>query len=187
MLCMLITILARKNNPKRREKKITTDKVYNSLGQTDSKLRTLQDIRLLIKDASYTTTPTSYFFERKGYLHVSAPSSDPKISSEEHHNTLLEYALELEVEDINTIPNETNVFEILVNDVSKTMAIAKELQDSLPGGWEVIKSGLAYVPNEETMVRVEEDSETANELQEFIDMIEGHSDVNEVFSNASVA
>src|SRR5436190_22490915 len=36
--------------------------------QTDSKLRLLQDLRLIIKNYGGTVTPTSYLFEKKGII-----------------------------------------------------------------------------------------------------------------------
>lgn len=146
---------------------------------TDSKLRTLQDVRLLVRSAACNITPTSYFFERKGFIDVTSPPDAP-----EALNTLFDHAIELDVEDIDELPDEENVFKILINDIPKTMAVAKELQEKLPEGWNVVKSGLAYVPNEETLVKVPEDGAVAEQLDALLASLEQQSDVSEVYTNA---
>lgn len=112
--------------------------------QTESKLRTLADIRLLVKSAGGNVTPTNHLFDKKGKIVFENPQG---LTEEDVFDQAIEAgATEIEV-------GEHGDIEIFTAP-SQTMAAAKELSNALD--LTVKSSDIVWTPKEEMMVNVEE-------------------------------
>lgn len=127
--------------------------------QTDSRLRTLGDIRVMIKDAGGTVTPTNHLFEKKGKIVL-------KNSRELKEEDLFDQAIEAGATDIR-MGDDGNI-EVFT-EANQTMAVAKDLSGALD--LEVQSSDVVWDPKEDTMV----DMENADILNNFIGMSHSRS------------
>ncbi|KAG5366020.1 putative transcriptional regulatory protein [Yarrowia sp. B02] len=95
---------------------------------------------------------------------------------------IMDQAIEWGAEDVeeDTDADGKVVSYTLYTDVQETGAVAKLVQES---GIEVADFSISYIPNEDTMVDIE-DEHKANVFQSFIDSIEEIDDVTEVYTNA---
>ena len=110
--------------------------------QTDSKARTLNDIRALIKDFGGTATPTSHMFDRKGKIVLEGHKS---MSEEEIFDRAIEAgAIDVQMEEDGKV--------IVFAEYSQTMAVADTLAASL--GLDVVSSDVIWDPKEDMMVDV---------------------------------
>ncbi|KAL8797428.1 MAG: hypothetical protein Q9182_007192 [Xanthomendoza sp. 2 TL-2023] len=126
--------------------------------QTDNKKRTFEDLRLLVKEAGGTVTPTSHLFERRGHIIL---NSDRELEEDRVLEQVLEAgALDMEVKadrkslSVYTEPNET-------------ASIARSLSTSLAlrlGSYEII-----WVARPDFIVEVkDEEDRTRTALEEII-------------------
>jgi transcriptional/translational regulatory protein YebC/TACO1 len=140
--------------------------------QTDNKLKTLADIRLLIKVHQGSVTPTNYLFQRKGRVVLSESES---LDDEQ----MLEAALEAGALDVEDVQGKTIVF----TEVNATKAIAKTLAESL--GVEIEEAEISWCPNEETMVSVDNGDDVQNMAQFIEKMHDQISGLQAIYHNAS--
>ena len=139
--------------------------------QSDNKIRTLQDIRLLVKQNSGTATPTSYLFTKAGKVTFEAKEG---IDAEK----ALECLLDLDVMDL--FEDAEGGIGILTrpDDAPK---VIKELQ--LQFGLQIKSSDIVWKPNGDTMV--DSGDETAvQQLNNFVNAVEEVADVQAVYTNA---
>ncbi|EMC96321.1 hypothetical protein BAUCODRAFT_470383 [Baudoinia panamericana UAMH 10762] len=127
--------------------------------ETDSKLRTLADVRLIMKENGGSATPCSYLFRKKGRIVFEAKEG---VGVEEALDAALE-AGAMDVEDdgegrivVSTEPEDTK-------SVGEAVANALSLQ--------IATSEILWEPNEETKVGVP-DEQSAQELSAFLDDLE---------------
>lgn len=111
--------------------------------QTDSKLRTLTDLRLAVKESKGTVTTTNHMFERKGRI-VFENIRDVD-EAEIFDRTIEAGAVDVEIED------EGNV--VILTDPSKTTAVASALAQTL--GFKVKDSEIIWDPKKDMMVDVD--------------------------------
>lgn len=126
--------------------------------QTDNKKRTMEDLRLLVKEAGGTVTPTSHLFERRGHIIL---KSDQVLEEERMLDQVLDAgALDMELKgdrkslSVYTKPNET-------------ASVARSLSASLRLGLDSYE--IIWVARPESVVEVEDVEEEARlPLEEII-------------------
>ena len=123
--------------------------------QTDSRLRTLADIRYLIKEAGGTVTPTNHLFDKRGRIVF---GNAKQVSDQD----IFDRAIEAGVLDITM--TDDGKFEVLT-EPGQTAAIAKTLSDSLDLA--VQSSAIIWVPKDDTMVEIENE-EQSGPLNQFL-------------------
>lgn len=138
--------------------------------QTDSKLRTLSDIRLAIKEMGGTVTPTNHMFERKGRITLEKPQ---EIEETEIFDKAVEAgAIDMEIQEDNTV--------IVSTESNRTTAVADALVQTT--GLKVKSSDIVWVPKIDMMV----DSlsvESHQGLEAFLDRIHEDPSVQDVYTN----
>jgi len=146
---------------------------------TDNKLRTLQDVKVLLGKYSAQTTPTAYLFSRKGLVRVLAGSGGHAF------DTVLEIALEVEgTEDVKEVAEgEDGKPEVVITtEPAQVRVVATGVKEKLPG-LEIINYGIEWVPNEDTMVEVGREK-WATPLEELLEKLDDVPEVNDVYTNA---
>jgi len=111
--------------------------------QTDSKARTLTDLRLAVKESKGTVTPTNHMFERKGKIVFENIRNIDE--AEIFDRTIEAGAIDVEIED------EGNV--VILTDPSQTTAVASSLAQTL--GFKIKDSEIIWDPKEDMMVDVD--------------------------------
>ena len=110
--------------------------------QTDSKGRTLNDIRALIRDFGGTATPTTHMFDRKGKIVLEGHKS---MTEEEIFDQAIEAgAIDVQMEEDGKV--------VVFAEYSQTTAVADALAAS--SGLEVVSSDIIWDPKEDMMVDV---------------------------------
>lgn len=111
--------------------------------QSDSKLKTLMEIRNIIKDHKGTVTPTNYLFEKKGRIVFREKEG---VGVDEVMEAALEAgALDIEEDEDGQV--------VVFTETTDTKGTAQTLASSL--GLEVESSDIVWVPNEDTKVEVD--------------------------------
>ncbi len=110
--------------------------------QTDSKPRTLNDMRLAIKEAGGTMTPTTHLFDRKGKIIFENPDGMGE-------DDIFDRAIEAGAVDIE-LENDGNV--VIFTESTETTAVAKALSES--SSLRVTHSDIIWDPKEDMMVDV---------------------------------
>lgn len=138
--------------------------------QTDNKLRTLADIRLLIKEHEGSVTPTTYLFEKKG-----------RIVFREKDGVGVEEVLEeaLEAGALDVIANSEGKV-VVFTETNETKATAQALASSL--GLEIDETDIIWDPTEDTKFDLEEE-EAAKRLGRFLEELQEISGVQGVYMN----
>ena len=135
--------------------------------QTDSKLRTLSDVRLAIKDAGGTVTPTNHLFERKGRIVLRNPNGMEETE-------IFDQAIEAGAIDVET--GEDGAI-VVSTESSQTTAIANILRQTTD--LEVNSSDIVWDPKEDMMV----DVSSRDGLDAFLERIQDISSVQDVYMN----
>ncbi|SLM38853.1 YebC-like [Lasallia pustulata] len=139
--------------------------------QTDSKLKTLQDIRHLVAKFGGTMTPTTYMFKRKGKVVFENVDS---VGADE----VLDEAIEAGAIDVD---EDDDGKVIVFTDPSSTRSVEEQLSASL--GFKVESSDIIWDPNEDTKVTIS--SEAAVEhLEVFLGRLQEEPSVQGVYLNA---
>ncbi|KAL8995161.1 MAG: hypothetical protein Q9169_005046 [Polycauliona sp. 2 TL-2023] len=131
--------------------------------QTDSKKRTREDLRLLMKEAGGMVTPTSHLFERRGHIML---ESDSEINEEDIMEQVLEAgAIDMELEgDLRSLSVYT--------EPNQTASIAQKLSSSL--GLTFGNSEIIWVARTESTVDIDEAEEEPRLA--FYEVISTHKD-----------
>ncbi|KAL9602828.1 MAG: hypothetical protein Q9219_001523 [cf. Caloplaca sp. 3 TL-2023] len=88
--------------------------------QTDNKIRTFQDLRLLVKSGGGSVTPTSHLFERRGRVVL---ESEGTIEEEEILNHVLEAgALDMTIDEDQTVAS-------VYTEPSQTASVARKIEE----------------------------------------------------------
>ncbi|KAF1967360.1 YebC-like protein [Bimuria novae-zelandiae CBS 107.79] len=138
--------------------------------QTDNKLRTLADLRLMIKETGGTVSTVGYMFEKKGRIILQKKDG---VGADE----VLEPAIEAGAEDVQDLDDGRVV---LYTDPSDTKTIGETVAKAM--GMEIAESEIIYDPNEDTMVPLD-DAEVAAKLGEFVDEVQEESGIQGVYLN----
>jgi YebC/PmpR family DNA-binding regulatory protein len=138
--------------------------------QTDNKLRTLADLRLLVKEAGGSVSTVAFMFERKGRIILRKKDG---VGVDE----VLEPALEAGVLDVDE-DDEGRV--VLYTEPASTNKTAERLAKELD--LEIEESEIIYDPNEDTKVPLEDEG-AAKELGSFLDDLQEVQGVQGVYMN----
>lgn len=139
--------------------------------ETDTKLRTLQDIRAMIGRRGGSITPTSFLFERKGKVVFEKQDG---ISTDEVLDQAIEAgATDVDVEDDGRLVVETEPSELSL--------VTQRLSKSL--GLKVESLDIIHDPKEDTMVSLKE--ENMAELEDIVAQLEEDPSVQDVYINAT--
>nr|POE53321.1 putative transcriptional regulatory protein [Quercus suber] len=126
--------------------------------ETDHKLRTLQDVRLVISKNGGTVSPVSFLFEKKG-----------KITLESKEGVGVEEALEAAVEAGALDVDEGEDGRLVVStEVESTKSVGEAMSNSL--GVEIAMSEIVWEPVQDTMIGLSSE-EAAQELCTFVDAV----------------
>ncbi|KAK4694127.1 hypothetical protein P7C71_g3403, partial [Lecanoromycetidae sp. Uapishka_2] len=137
--------------------------------QTDSRLRTLSDMRLAVKEAGGTVTPTNHLFNRKGKIVFENPGG---MDEEDIFDLAIEAgAVDIELEDDGNI--------VVYSESNETTAVAKALSES--SSLRLTNSDIIWDPKEDMMV----DVATPDALNILLDRLHDDSSVQNVYVNAN--
>ena len=138
--------------------------------QSESKARTLQDIRVIIKDNGGTLTSTSFFFERKGKVWFQE-------QGEHSSDKIMEEVIEAGATDFSTDEGKL----VVETEPSEVVAISERLRDklSLP----IERADIVFDAKADTVVSLTEEQET--ELQRILDRLEADNSVTNVYVNVA--
>lgn len=141
--------------------------------ETDNKLRTLADVRLIIRTCGGNPTPTSYLFTKKGRI---AFDKNDDVGVDE----VFEPALEAGALDV---AEDEDGRVIVFTEPNETKATGETLASSL--GLEIASSDIVWDPNEDTKVPLEKES-NAQDLSTFVDALQDkEASVQGVYMNVA--
>lgn len=140
--------------------------------ETDNRLRTLGDVRLILKKNGATVTPTAYLFERKGRLVFDKDDRGLGVDD------VLEDAIEAGAEDVH-LDDKGNI--VVWTDPSATTTAAEALSQSLKLA--ATSSEIIWSPNEDTMASVDTE-ETFNAVSSIMEAL---SDITGVSAYCNLA
>ncbi|ATY60667.1 DUF28 domain [Cordyceps militaris] len=139
--------------------------------ETDSKQRTLQDLKLAVKKAGGITGSTAFNFARRGRA-VFKPNDGAALAD------LLDEAIEHDgAQDVEE-SNEGGY--VLWTEPSALMAIAKAFAAKFD--LELLAAEIVWAPNEDTMVKLDSD-DSAAALSSLLATLREHSEVKAIFAN----
>lgn len=136
---------------------------------TESKARTLQDVRYTVNRNGGIVTPTAFLFERKG-----------KIWFQKQEQITVDDALEeaIDAGALDIIDEEGAL--VIETPPAEVTAIAQHLQEKLR--IQVERSEVVYAPKEDSMITLTEAQ--GLELQKILDFIEEESSLQNLYINA---
>ncbi|KAF2233112.1 YebC-like protein [Viridothelium virens] len=140
--------------------------------QTDNKSRTLQEVRLSIKEHEGTVTPTSYLFTKASRIIFQA-------REDIHAETALETVLDLNVMDAFD-DDEGRV--IMLTELNETFAVTERLESQ--HGLQVGSCDIVWEPNKDTMVELGEET-TLERLDHFMGELQEKFGVQAIYVNAA--
>jgi len=127
--------------------------------ETDNKLRTLSDVRLIIKGNGGSATPSSYLFGKRG-----------RITFESRDGIGIDEALEAALEAGGTDVEQDEGGRIMVSaEPADTKAVGEAVAKALD--LQIATSEILWEPNEDTKVDLVSD-EAAHELGDFVDELQ---------------
>lgn len=138
--------------------------------QTESKLKTLADLRLLVKEAGGNVSTVSFMFEKKGRIILRKKEG---MGVDE----VLEPALEAGVLDV-VEDDEGRV--VLFTEPAQTKTTAETLTKELDV--EIEESEIIHDPNEDTKVALDDET-AARELNSFLEDVHEVSGLQAVYAN----
>ncbi|PWY72341.1 DUF28 domain protein [Aspergillus heteromorphus CBS 117.55] len=138
--------------------------------QTDSKARTLQDIRHTIKNVGGTVTPTMYLFEKKGRVVFEKKDDlDP--------DSYMDQAIEAGATDI-TADEQGRL--VIFTEFAETKAVGEALGKMI--GLAVEELEIIWEPNKDTLVDITEE-EQVRELEHIIGLFREDSSLRDIYLN----
>lgn len=140
--------------------------------ETDSKIRSLQDLRLLVKKSGGVVGSTAFYFARRGKVVFKEKEHGPTLSD------MLEEAIENGgVEDVEELPDGGFVTWTQPNVLTTiTEALAKKF------GLEVLDSDIVWAPNEDTKVDIDT-PRSAEELEALFSGLKEFPEVKAIYAN----
>ncbi|KAF2097075.1 YebC-like protein [Rhizodiscina lignyota] len=139
--------------------------------ETDSRLRTLAELRTLVKDHGGNATPTVYLFEKQGKVVLKQGES---IATADE---VLEQALDAGALDILEGEDSTH---IVFTEPAATVAVSQSLSSSL--NMEIASADIVWTPNEDTKVSFA-NSEEGENFSQFLDKLQEMSEVLAIHAN----
>lgn len=142
-------------------------------GQTDSKLKLLVDLRVLVKDAGGNVSSVSYMFEKKGRIIFRQKDG---VGADE----VLEHALDEDVLGVLDVIEDEQGRVVVFTEPAQAKTTAGKLTETLE--LEVEDTEIVWDPNEDTKVPVDSE-DTAQQLGEFMDEVQEVMGVQGVYTN----
>jgi transcriptional/translational regulatory protein YebC/TACO1 len=139
---------------------------------TESKLKVLQDVRLILSKNGGSATPTAFLFEKKGRVWLQEKEG---LGEDE----VLEEAIEAGATDVTTEDGKI----VIDTAPSDATAVAEILKEKLKV--QIEKTEIVFDPNEDTLVSLDEQQDA--DVQRIIDMIEEEPSLQELYLNATTA
>jgi transcriptional/translational regulatory protein YebC/TACO1 len=143
--------------------------------QTDSKLRLLADLRLIVKESGGNVSTVDYMFEKKGRI-IFRPKEG--VGADE----VLEHALEEDVLGVIDVIEDDVGRVVMFTEPAQTQKTAEKIVKILE--LEIEDTEIIWDPNEDTKVPVD-DEETANRLSDFVDEVQEVMGVQGIYVNWS--
>lgn len=133
--------------------------------ETDNRLRTMATLKLCLKDAGGTATPSAYLFTKRGRI---AFGRKEGIGVEEALEAALEAgALDVEEAEVGQGQDGEQGSGLIVwSEPGDTKAVGEAVASAL--GLEIKASEIVWCPNEDTQVRLSSES-AAEDLANFVD------------------
>ncbi|KAF2688447.1 YebC-like protein [Lentithecium fluviatile CBS 122367] len=138
--------------------------------QTDNKLRTLSDLRLLVKNAGGTASTVGFMFEKKGRIVLQKKEG---VGVDE----VLEPALEAGVLDV--LEDEQGRV-VLLTEPAEMKSVGEALAKTL--GLEIAERDIIYDPNEDTKVALD-DPAAAEQLIDFFERLQQLPGISAAYLN----
>ena len=139
---------------------------------TETKMKVLQDVRVIVNKFGGTVTPTSFLFEKKGKIWFQEKEG---LGEDE----VLDEAIEAGATDVSTEEGKI-VVETAPSDAS---VVAERLKEKLK--LQVERMEIVFDPNEESVVELSEDQSA--DLERIMDRLEDEPSLQNVYLNASSA
>lgn len=144
--------------------------------ETDSKQRTLQDLKLAVKKAGGISGSTAFNFARRGRAVLKPKADDgPGIALSDLLDEAIEHDGAQDVEE----SAESGGY-VLWTDPSVLMAITKTFAAKFD--LELLAADIVWAPNEDTMVKLDSD-ESAATLAALLVTLKEHAEVKAIFAN----
>ncbi|XWW97612.1 hypothetical protein V2A60_005597 [Cordyceps javanica] len=140
--------------------------------ETDSKQRTLQDLKLAVKKAGGITGSTAFNFARRGRAVFKPKDGGAALSD------LLDEAIEHD--GAQDVEESAEGGYVLWTEPSVLMAIAKAFASKFD--LELLAADIVWAPNEDTMVKLNSD-ESATTLSSLLATLRDHAEVKAIFAN----
>ena len=137
--------------------------------QTDNKMRTLQDVREILKFFGATQTPTAYMFERRGKLTISGETGPQQ-------EDVFDHAVDAGAVDVES--QDESLF--IYTEPSAVCSVAEKLEAAL-GLQPAIE--LVWEAKDDARVKIE-DAEAEERIQRLISRLEDDPSVQNVNLNA---
>ncbi|KAK5122864.1 hypothetical protein LTR85_003779 [Meristemomyces frigidus] len=127
--------------------------------ETDNRLRTLADVRFVIKDNGGTSTPSSYLFQKKG-----------RIVFEKQDGLDMEQALDAALDaEASDVEEDEDGRLVVSTEPGETKAVGEALAGTL--GLQIARSEIVWQPNEDTKIGLPDD-DAAQDLSIFVDELQ---------------
>ncbi len=142
--------------------------------ETESKLRALQDLNMMVKKAKGAASPSKFFFTRVGRV-VFEKSADAEIGIDQ----VMDDAIEAGAEDLE---NDEDGNIIVWTQPNQTMQICQDVGSKF--GLKVLSSDIIWTPNEDTRSKID----SSVDLEKFIELLSAlraYPDVQAIYSNAA--
>lgn len=140
--------------------------------ETDSRNRTVADLRNVIRDAGVLPSASAFYFTRRGRVVLRVPEGGPGPAE------MFEEAVEQGVEDIEELPGGEY---LLWTEPAHTMPVTRAM--SQKSGVEISESDIVSAPNEDTMVDLEGSSRTAETLEKLLGSLKEFNEVKAIYAN----
>jgi transcriptional/translational regulatory protein YebC/TACO1 len=140
--------------------------------ETDNKRRTLEYLRIAIKDNGGLNSSSSFYFARRGRAVFKPKKGGPTLAD------LIDEAIEHEgLQDVEELADEEGF--LVWTEVPMLSTITEALAKKFD--LEIMESDLVWDPNEDTMTEI--DSATVNILDKMLTGLREHPEVKGVYAN----
>lgn len=141
--------------------------------ETESKNRSLQELRSVVKRAGGLIGSSSFYFTRRGQAIFSPKSDGPTITD------VLEEAIEHEgTEDVEELDDGNFA---IYTEPAMLMAVTQSLSKKF-AGLELLESEIVWAPNEDTRVAIDSD-DVAQSLSTMFASLKEHQEVKGLYAN----
>ncbi|KAK4123546.1 YebC-like protein [Parathielavia appendiculata] len=141
--------------------------------ETESKLRALQDMNLLVKKAKGSAGSSKFFFSRLGRVVFEKGESGPDVDQ------ILDDAIEAGAEDLE---NDADGNIVVWTQPAATMQVCKTVGPKF--GLKILSSDIIWTANEDTKTKLDASEELVN-FTELLEALREYPEVQAVYSNVT--